>query len=85
MLGPRAITKSPSWSHETRLVVFSGYTTWWQRRAAHKTPYLNMGDAEEAPEVVHPNQAKILFRSRPNSTEPASKTKPTCGQNGLDA
>ena len=39
------------------LLLFSpAYTTWWQRPAAHKTPYLNMADAEEPPEAVHPNQ-----------------------------
>jgi len=49
------------------VLLFSlAYTTWWQQWDAHKTPYLIMADAEEAPAEVHPNQGTA------NSMEPAS-------------
>ena len=47
-------------------------TTWWQWRAAHKTPYLNMGDAEGAQDAVHPNQTTNSL-PLPTKFEEASK------------
>ena len=56
------------------VVLFSpAYTTWWQWQAAHKTPYLNMRDAEEAPEAVHLNQGTTNSLPLPTKFNGTSK------------
>ena len=56
------------------VLLFSpAYTTWWQRWDAHKTPYLNMADAEEPPEVAHPNQGTANYLPLPTKFDGTSK------------
>ena len=58
------------------LLISLAYTTWWQQQAAHKTPYLNMGDAEEALEAVHPNQGAAKFSTALDQIRRNQQAKP---------
>ena len=66
------MNKLPSWLCRTRSLVFSGLY-YMVAAASHKTPYLNMGDAEEAPQAAPPNQGTTNSLPFPTKFDGTSK------------